>query len=276
MLNPADRQQALQHHYQTASRLDARIHLHATYSTHPQGFHAWVFAHLRLPPTCRVLDVGCGSGRLWQENRHRLPAGWDLTLSDLSVAMLREAQQHLSACGHSLQFIVSDAQALPFADGCFDAVITNHMLYHVPNRVTAYGEFHRILKPSGRLYAATSSRDHMRELDDLVNIFRPSGFQGPETGSLLSDHRLRTGFHLEHGAAELAPWFSSVTLHRYDDALVVPEVEPLVAYVRSTGYLTEDALARFQRHVEARIQRDGAIHISKAAGMFEAYRHDTG
>jgi len=72
------------HHYQHASRLDARIHLHAKYSTNPQGFHAWVFEHLHLSPTCRcrVLEVGCGSGRLWQENQHRIPAGWDLTLSD--------------------------------------------------------------------------------------------------------------------------------------------------------------------------------------------------
>jgi hypothetical protein len=54
------------------------------------------------------------------------------------------------------------------------------------------------------LYAATNSRDNMRELDDLVNIFRPSGSQGPETGSLISDRRLSTGFNLEHGAYELA------------------------------------------------------------------------
>jgi len=57
-------QQALQYHYQQVSRLDARIHLHAQYSTNPQGFHAWVFEHLHLSPTCRVLEVGCGSGRL--------------------------------------------------------------------------------------------------------------------------------------------------------------------------------------------------------------------
>jgi ubiquinone/menaquinone biosynthesis C-methylase UbiE len=186
--------------------------------------------------------------------------------------MLREARQQLHACGHPLQFVVSDVQALPFADGCFEAVIANHMLYHVPNRAAAYHEIRRVLKPGGRLYAATSSRDHLRELDDLMNMFRLSGFQGPETGSLISDRRLSTGFNLEHGASELTQWFSSVILHRYDGALVVLEVEPLVAYVRSRGYLTEDALARFQRYVEAHIERDGPIHIRKDGGMFEAHR----
>jgi SAM-dependent methyltransferase len=276
MPTPADKHQVLHHHYQDASRLDARIQLHASYSTNRQGFHAWVFEHLHLPPTCRVLEVGCGSGRLWLENQHRLPAGWDLTLSDLSAGMLQEAHQQLRACYPPLHFVVSDVQALPFATGCFEAVIANHMLYHVPHRAAAYREICRVLKPGGRLYAATSSRDHMRELDDLMNLFRPAGSQRFETGSLLSDRRLNMGFNLEHGAADLAQWFSFVTLHRYDDALVVPEVEPLVAYVRSTGYLTEDALARFQRHVAALIGRDGPIHIRKDGGMFEAQRPDAG
>jgi SAM-dependent methyltransferase len=276
MPNPADQPQVLHHHYQDASRLDARLQLHASYSTNPQGFHAWVFNHLRLPPVCRVLEVGCGSGRLWRENQHRLPAGWALTLSDLSAGMLREAHQQRRAGAPPVHFVVSDVQALPFAAGCFEAVIANHMLYHVPHRAVAYREICRVLKPGGRLYAATSSHDHMRELDELMTLFRPAGSQRLETGSRLSDRRLRTGFNLEHGAAELAQWFSCVTLHRYDDALVVPEVEPLVAYVRSTGYLTEDAVARFQRHVAALIARDGSIHIRKDGGMFEAQRPDAG
>jgi ubiquinone/menaquinone biosynthesis C-methylase UbiE len=115
------------------SRLDARMQLHAKYSTKMHGFLAWVFEHLHLSPTCQVLEVGCGSGYLWLTNRHRIPAGWDVTLSDLSARMLAAAQHQLSPYGHAIRFVVQDAQALPFADHCFDAVIANHMLYHVPN-----------------------------------------------------------------------------------------------------------------------------------------------
>ena len=266
----SDARSILQNHYKDPSRLDARRQLHAKYSTNTHGFLAWVFEHLRLPPTCRVLEVGCGSGSLWLENRHRLPAGWKVALSDLSAGMVTAVPRQLSPSGHALRFVVQDAQALALANRCFDAVIANHMLYHVPNRSAAYAEFCRALHPSGQLYAATNSRDNMRELDALVQRFHHAPAQGSGASRPMNDSRLRSGFNLENGAAELSQWFASVTLHCYANALVVPEAEPLVAYVRSTGRLTEDELTRLQRHVEAVIERSGPIRISKEVGLFEA------
>jgi SAM-dependent methyltransferase len=260
----------LQNHYKDASRLDARMQLHAKYSTNTYGFLAWVFEHLRLPLTCQVLEVGCGAGYLWLANRHRIPVGWDITLADFSAGMLATAYHQLSACNHAWRFVVHDVQALPFADHSFDAIIANHMLYHVPNRPAAYAEFRRVLLPNGQLYAATNSKDNMRELDALIQRFRHARSPERETARPMNDSRLPSGFNLENGAAELSPWFTSVTLHRYGDALVVPEAEPLVAYVRSTGRLTEDELTRFQGHVEDVIQRNGPLCISKEVGMFEA------
>ena len=272
----SDAQYILQNHYKDASRLDARIQLHAKYSTNTQGLHPWVFEHLHLPSTCHVLEVGCGSGQLWLVNHHRLPAGWHVTLADLSAGMLATAHRQLSPYGHALRFVVHDAQALPFAAHSFDAIIANHMLYHVPNRPAAYAEFCRVLKPSGRLYAATISRDNMRELDALVSHVHPFSSQDRAAANPMSDRRQRTGFNLEHGAEELSQWFAFVTLHRYADALVVPEAEPLVAYIRSIGVLTEDELMRFQHHVEEVIERHGPIYISKDVGMFEACQSNPG
>jgi ubiquinone/menaquinone biosynthesis C-methylase UbiE len=208
----SDARSILQNQYKDASRLDARIQLHAKYSTNTQGLHAWVFEHLHLPPTCQVLEVGCGSGQLWLVNHHRLPAGWDVTLSDLSAGMLTTAHHQLSPYGHAFRFVVHDAQSLPFADHRFDAILANHMLYHVPHRPAAYAEFCRVLKPSGRLYAATISRDNMQELDALVARVHPIRSQARGAANPISDRRLRTGFNLEHGAEELSQcifWYSA-------------------------------------------------------------------
>jgi ubiquinone/menaquinone biosynthesis C-methylase UbiE len=93
-----------------------------------------------------------------------------------------------------LRFVVHDAQSLPFIDHSFDAIVANHMLYHVPNRLAVYAEFCRVLKPNGRLYAATISRDNMRELDALVSRIHPRLSQSGDAVNSLSDRRRRTGF----------------------------------------------------------------------------------
>ena len=53
---------------------------------------------------------------------------------------------------------------LPFEADTFDAVVANHMLYHVPDRAQALAEMQRVLKPGGQVYLATNGLAHLREL----------------------------------------------------------------------------------------------------------------
>jgi SAM-dependent methyltransferase len=248
------------------------MRLHAQYSTNKRGLHPWVFDHLDLPAGSRVLEVGCGSGRLWLENRARIPGDWRVILGDLSGGMVRQARQALQQCGRPFDFVALDAQALPFPDGYFDALIANHMLYHVPNRQEAYSEFRRVLKPGGRLFAATNGRHTMVELDDLLHRFIPLQPGVRPFGNYFNDSFLDSGFNLEHGGAELSRWFALVSLHRYYDALIVPKAEPLVAYVRASTDLPEDLLGEIRRYLDNLIARTGPLRISKDVGMFEAQK----
>src|SRR5207344_876458 len=100
-----------------------------------------------LPGDARIADVGGGPGWLWQRNAARIPAGWDVTHTDLSSGMVTEARAHIRSPGSS--FEVVDAQQLPFADASLDALVANHMLYHVPDRSRARAE-------------RSSVRDHQR------------------------------------------------------------------------------------------------------------------
>ncbi len=144
-----DQAYMLEHMYNDASKLEARQALHARFSTNPQNLSLWMIEQIDLPPVARLLELGCGPGKLWTQIIQRIPSGWDITLTDFSAGMLAEAERNLRDSGRSFRFAVVDAQNLPYGDDSFDAVIANFMLYHVPDRPRALSEIVRVLKPSG-------------------------------------------------------------------------------------------------------------------------------
>ena len=249
--------------YNTADKFNARIALHARFSTNPYGWQRWVFDQLQLPAQCAILEVGCGPGRLWAENRDRIPPDWHITLSDFSTGMLGEAQQNLAGL-EQFKFQQADAQELPFADASFDAVIANHMLYHVPDRPRALAEIRRVLRPRGRFYAATTGAAHLQEIRALVERFNPtlSAWGGDATHV----------FSLENGAAQIAPFFGTSTLSRYDDALLVSEAAPLADFILSmsmnTAFNTSQYGALLAYIEQERQASGGALRITKDSGIF--------
>lgn len=259
--------------YRDASNLNARIALHERSGTNAEGLHRWVFDQIELPAAARVLDLGCGPGRLWTENLDRLPDAWDVTLTDASPGMVREAENALTGSGPRLDFRVADAREIPFEDESFDAVVANHMLYHAPERPRAISEIARVLRPDGCLYAATNGGGSQREMGWMQKILDPSHPDENVSPAPLA-------FSLENGAAQLAGSFSEVSLRRYEDALVVTEVEPLVDYLlsgRASDVARETAADEFGRRVaelEDELGRGlaarGGIRISKDAGTFVA------
>lgn len=256
--------------YKDASNLDARIALHARFSTARVNWYRWVFDHLELPEGARVLELGCGSGKLWQENAERLPKGWDVTLTDASPGMVAEAEARLEAVPHLFTFAVAAAEHLPFEDASFGAVIANHMLYHVPDLLRTLTEVRRVLKSGGFFFAATNGEAHMRELDELSRDLVPEGVV-----TAFMRRRQPSGFRLETGAALLAPYFTEVTLHRSpQNDLYVTEAEPLVAYVLSVlpEALRQDEakVGAFQQMVQDHIAASGGVHITRSSGLFVA------
>lgn len=261
--------------YKNAANLDARIALHSRFGTAKVNWYRWLFDHLTLPDGARVLELGCGPAKLWRENLARIPADWHLTLTDLSAGMIAEAERHLADTGRDFAFRVADAQDLPFEDGSFDAVVAVHMLYHVPDQGRALSEVRRVLKPGGRFYASTNSRDHMKEIGDLAAHIA----EGETLERIRAAHRLRS-FRLEDGFELLTPHFREVTLHRFKNALEVTEAEPLLAYILSATAATElrerpsdeqkRRLGAFKTYVAGRVAAEGAVRITVLPGLFEA------
>jgi ubiquinone/menaquinone biosynthesis C-methylase UbiE len=276
MANIADQTYLLSHQYQNASNLNARVALHARFSTNPYGWHQWVFDQLRFPETCRLLELGCGPGWLWRENQDRIPDGWDIVLSDFSAGMLAEARHSLANSSHPFTFENSDAQAIPFADASFDGVIANHMLYHVPDIPRALDEVRRVLKPDGRFYAATNGDRHLQEIAALARRFALEEYVPKSAaGGRAEEAAWHNRFGLENGAALLSMRFTNLTLHRYENSLRVTEAAPLVAYLRSTLTYPDqcaEKLQQLQMFVEAELAQHSVFYITKETGLFIASR----
>lgn len=260
-----DRRYLQQEQYRSGDNLAARIQLHDRFAINSQGWFPWLFDRLDVADEARILDVGCGTAALWIEDRDRFRSGWRVTLADFSPGMLTTARRQLAGTGPIVAWCVADAQHLPFADGAFDAVIANHMLYHVPNRPRALAEICRVLRPGGHFYAATNGHDHLQEIGALITRHAP--------GVEWDDRRL--GFSRENGESQLRPWFTQILWDDYPDALRVTEIEPLIAYVRSarTGAsLGLHQLNGLRNAVAAQIAREGAFHVTKSSGVFRCLK----
>jgi len=260
----SDQQYLTTDQYRDSSKLDARIELHRRFSTNPQGWFAWVWDALdELPRQARVLELGCGAGSLWTACPERIPSGWSITLSDLSNGMLDAAWRNLVVIGRGFKFEQIDAQSVPYPDETFDAVIANHMLYHVPDRKKALSEIKRVLKTDGRFFAATNGEQHIKEINAWLT-------RAMIKGDLTKPSQ---PFLLENGLSQLQEFFSNVELSRYDNNLCVTEVEPIMAYIRSgirAVEFSEAELAKIEKELRQQLASDGEIFITTDAGLFLA------
>lgn len=252
--------------YRDSSNLDARLEIHLRFSTNPYGWFHWIFDALaKLSDDAAILELGCGPAYLWHECAHRIPNKWRITLSDLSSGMVDAAWRNLVVTGRTFKFEEIDAQSIPYPDESFDAVIANHMLYHVPNRLQALSEIRRVLKPGGRLFATTVGECHLSEMKEWLRFVHLEK----------SFEEFSRSFTLENGFDQLKPFFAEVRLARYEDNLQVTEVEPIIAYIRSSIHvseLSEDAMLEIRNDLETELKEKGSIFIRKDSGLFEAIK----
>jgi ubiquinone/menaquinone biosynthesis C-methylase UbiE len=94
----------------------------------------------------RILETAAGTGIVTEAIARRLPEA-DLVATDLNQAMLDVAAPRIGSS--RVSFRQADAQSLPFPDAGFDAVVCQFGAMFFPDRVGAYQEALRVLRPGG-------------------------------------------------------------------------------------------------------------------------------
>ena len=260
--------------YANASNIAARIRLHRDYSTNPMGWFPWMFQESILPliqnaspeKPIRILELGCGDGSLWKDNLSHLPEYVTVTLSDISEGMIRDVRRDFLLHKDIFTFDTFDCHRIPYEANTFDLVIANHLLFYCEDIPRVCQEVLRVLRPGGAFLCSTYGDAHMQEITSLVQEF--------DQRILLSAENLYDRFGLDNGSTVLAEHFTNLTLHRYEDAIVIDQAEPLVEYILSChGNQNQHIVDRyheFRQFVERKVQKK--YRITKDAGFFLCFK----
>jgi ubiquinone/menaquinone biosynthesis C-methylase UbiE len=253
--------------YKTQDKLNVRILTHQLYTQPQVDFIQWVLDKIEWRGDETAVDLGCGAGAYIEQGLSRCAT---YIAGDLSFGMVKELPQP------GLSRLNLDIQHIPLADNTADVVLANHMLYHVPDKDMALAEIKRILRPGGRLVAATNSATNMAELIDL----RRQAMQQIDLtiDPVLEKSPVAELFSLENGRSHLLPHFSHIQRHDLPSALVLPDPQPLLDYIASSRDWYEtflpntvtwnDLYHQFQTLLADHFAQNPEYRVSKLTGVF--------
>ncbi|MFP4295006.1 MAG: bifunctional demethylmenaquinone methyltransferase/2-methoxy-6-polyprenyl-1,4-benzoquinol methylase UbiE [Halothiobacillaceae bacterium] len=116
--------------------------------------------HSGLRRGMRALDLASGTGDLARRMASMVGREGMVLLSDINFSMLRNGRRKLDDHGviGNVDYLISDAESLPFPDNHFDVVTIGFGLRNVTRKERALAEMYRVLRPGGRVLVLEFSR----------------------------------------------------------------------------------------------------------------------
>ena len=135
-----------------------------------------------------VLDMGAGAGFDCFLASTRVGPSGKVIGVDITSEMVEKARANARKCGYSnIDFRQGDLENMPVADNYVDVVISNCVINLIPNKMMAFKEAFRVLKPGGRL--AVSDVVLLRELPEFVKRSNEA-YIGCLAGAVMKDEYL--------------------------------------------------------------------------------------
>lgn len=265
LIHLTNMENSLKTQYLNAGNISARINLHTKYSVNKQGWFSWIYEQCGLEPGIKVLETGCGDGRLWVDNIKNVEKlkNIKITVTDISEGMVNDARRNIG--NGMFDYGVADCMNLPFDDNSFDCVIANHVIFYCEEPGKAFKEIKRVLKPGGKAVFSTYGSHHMQEIAQLVNQF--------DKRIVLSADVLYEKFGLDNGERLLKKYFNKVDKRLYDDYLLVDVAEPIIEYILSChgnqNHYLLDRYSDFKAFIMKKTRKP--LKITKEAGVFVCF-----
>lgn len=253
----------------TQEEISTRVRLY-DFSRGKQTFFQWQAGIIPDIEGKRILELGCGTGRLWQDLAPRAK-GSDAMLTDLSETLLAEAELQLadvSSSLNSLSFQRLDFNVDTLPSG-MDVIIANHNLFYANSLSEVLKKISGALNEGGVLICSTVGKDHLHQLLSVLRSMEPSLPWAAEQWASV--------FGLENGGHELLNYFSHVDLFEYDNNLHVRSLDFVMDYLRKTlkGELApwvDEHEALLRDNLTLQFTDKGYLRLTPNSGIFIAYK----
>jgi ubiquinone/menaquinone biosynthesis C-methylase UbiE len=158
-----------------------------------RAFRQRLVSLARLESGESVLDVGCGTGSLAIAAKRQVGTNGRVFGIDASPEMIARATSKAARAGIDVSFKHAVAEALPFPDAQFDAVLSTLMLHHLPRKARRLCviDIRRVLKPEGRALVVDFGQAQ-NKTGFLAHFHRRGHVDPREIVSLLDEAGLRS------------------------------------------------------------------------------------